>query len=80
MHPTNLHVNKQLYPRDSVNSRLPDTEWLKQWLDNEIRFDEEWESKVEKGILGNYSSLFGRDFSSAKDIRRLRGDLSPVAV
>jgi rubrerythrin len=80
MHPTNLHVNKQLYPRDSVNSRLPDTEWLKQWLDNEIRFDEEWESKVEKGILGNYSSLFGRDFSSAKDIRRLRADLSPVAV
>ncbi len=80
MHPTNLHVNKNLYPRDSVNSRLPDTEWLKQWLDNEIRFDEGWESRVEKGILGNYSSLFGHDFSSAKDIRRFRADLSPIGA
>jgi rubrerythrin len=80
MHPTNLHVNKELYPRDSVNSRLPDTEWLKQWLDNEIRFDEAWERRVEKGILGNYSSLFGKALSSVKDIRRLRADLSPIAA
>lgn len=77
MHPTNLHVNKKLYPRDSVNSRLPDTEWLKEWLDNEIRFDETWEKKVERGILGNYSSLFGKELCSAKDIRRFRADIFP---
>lgn len=78
MHPTNLHVNKKLYPQDSVNSRLPDPEWLKQWLDNEIRFDEAWEKKVEKGILGNYSSLFGKELSSAKDIRRLRAEILSI--
>ena len=80
MHPTNLHVNKQLYPRDSVNSRLPDTQWLKQWLDHEICFDETWEERVEKGILGNYSSLFSRNFSNAKDIRQLRTELSSLAA
>jgi hypothetical protein len=80
MHPTNLHVNKQLYPRDSVNSRLPDTQWLKQWLDHEICFDETWEERVEKGILGNYSSLFSRNFSNAKDIRQLRAELSALAA
>ena len=80
MHPTNLHVNKELYPRDSVNSRLPDTNWLGQWLDDEICFDEAWEKKVERGILGNYSSLFGKDLSSVKDIRRLRAELFRVEV
>jgi len=80
MHPTNLHVNKQLYPRDSVNSGLPDTQWLKQWLDHEICFDETWEERVEKGILGNYSSLFSRNFSNAKDIRQLRTELSSLAA
>ena len=28
MHPTNLHVNKELFPMDTVNSRLPEPSWL----------------------------------------------------
>ena len=40
LHPTNLHVNKALFPNDTVQSRLPDPDWLEQWLDEQIRFDE----------------------------------------
>ena len=28
LHPTNLHVNKSLFPRDTIQSRLPNPEWL----------------------------------------------------
>jgi hypothetical protein len=28
LHPTNLHVNAKLFPRDTIQSRLPDPEWL----------------------------------------------------
>ena len=33
LHPTNLHVNTKLFPRDTIQSRLPDPEWLEQWLE-----------------------------------------------
>src|SRR5919107_751117 len=36
LHPTNLHVNASLFPRDTVQSRLPDPEWLQHWLDSQI--------------------------------------------
>ncbi|MEB0162550.1 ferritin-like domain-containing protein, partial [Glaciimonas sp. CA11.2] len=39
LHPTNLHVNKTLFPNDTVQSRLPDPEWLERWLDDQIQFD-----------------------------------------
>jgi hypothetical protein len=76
MHPTNLHVNKQLFPRDTVNSRLPDPRWIENWLNNEIRFDESWEDKVVKGILKSYSSLFNVSLSTAEDLREFRNSLS----
>ncbi|HEX7047694.1 MAG TPA: ferritin [Gammaproteobacteria bacterium] len=69
MHPTNLHVNKALYPDDTVNGRLPDPEWLGQWLSHEIRFDSQWEKKVEQGILSNLSSLLGQEFSDSRALR-----------
>ncbi len=72
LHPTNLHVNKELYPRDTVNSRLPDPTWLRLWLDNEIAFSNEWEQKVEKGILGNFSSLLAEKFHTPADLRHYR--------
>ena len=28
LHPTNLHVNKSLFPNDTVQSRLPEPAWL----------------------------------------------------
>ena len=50
LHPTNLHVNKQLFPNDTVQSRLPEPGWLEHWLDTQIRFDGVWEQKVASRI------------------------------
>jgi hypothetical protein len=72
LHPTNLHVNKELYPLDTVNSRLPDPNWLRLWLDNEIAFNHKWEEKVERGILENFSALLTEKFNSPADLRQYR--------
>ena len=57
LHPTNLHVNKALFPRDTIQSRLPDPEWLEQWLDTQINFDSVWENKVVDRILHNMEAF-----------------------
>ena len=75
LHPTNLHVNKSLFPNDTVQSRLPDPEWLEHWLDQQIRFDRDWEQKVVTVILRNLSLLFGREFESVKDLNRFRKEI-----
>jgi hypothetical protein len=75
MHPTNLHVNKSLYPNDTVNGRLPDPAWLSTWLDHEIEFGQAWEARVEQGILRNLSSLFATQIADARDLRRFRESL-----
>lgn len=72
LHPTNLHVNQSLYPNDTVQSRLPDPNWLEAWLDQQIRFDGEWEKKVVERILHNLSLLFERSFSSVQELNRYR--------
>lgn len=72
MHPTNLHVNKALFPSDTVQSRLPDPEWLSHWLDKQINFNEAWEGRVVKMILHNLSQLFERSFDTVADLRRFR--------
>jgi hypothetical protein len=72
LHPTNLHVNKNLFPQDTVQSRLPDPEWLERWLDQQIAFDRDWEGKVVKMILHNLSSLFGVALATAQDLNRYR--------
>ena len=55
LHPTNLHVNKALFPLDTVQSRLPDPEWLERWLDSQIQFDKAWEGKVVQAVLAKLS-------------------------
>ncbi len=75
LHPTNLHVNKSLFPNDTVQSRLPDPEWLQPWLDRQICFDAEWEGKVVEGILRNLGLLFGRKFASVRDLNRYRKEI-----
>jgi len=75
LHPTNLHVNKELYPNDTVQSRLPDPAWLERWLDHQIQFDEKWEKRVVAMILRNLSSLFGQTFESAQQLNRFRKSL-----
>lgn len=76
LHPTNLHVNESLFPNDTVQSRLPDPNWLERWLDSQINFDSEWETKVVERILHNLSLLFERTFSSAQDLNRYRKEIA----
>jgi hypothetical protein len=76
LHPTNLHVNQSLFPNDTVQSRLPDPGWLERWLDEQIRFDKEWETKVVDRILHNLSLLFERTFSSVQDLNRYRKEIA----
>jgi hypothetical protein len=76
LHPTNLHVNRELFPQDTVQSRLPDPEWLERWLDRQIRFDREWESKVVSMILRNLSSLFERSIRNVAELNRYRKELA----
>jgi len=80
MHPTNLHVNKDLFPRDTVQSRLPDPAWLEHWLDTQIQFDVEWEKRVINMILHNLSSLFDRTFETVQDLNRFRKSLAAAPV
>jgi hypothetical protein len=76
LHPTNLHVNKALFPRDTVQSRLPDPGWLERWLDTQIRFDKSCEERVVGGILRNLSLLLGESFESIRDLNRYRRTLA----
>lgn len=76
LHPTNLHVNKTLFPRDTVQSRMPDPDWLERWLDQQIRFDAVWEGKVGERILHNLGLLFNRSFKTVQDLNRYRKELT----
>lgn len=76
LHPTNLHVNKSLFPMDTVQSRMPDPTWLERWLDNQIHFDKGCEDRVVGGILRNMSSLFEQTFETIQDLNRFRKSLA----
>ena len=75
LHPTNLHVNKALFPDDTVQSRLPDPAWLERWLDTQIRFDNAAEAKVVQTVLAKLSTLFDRSIASATELNRYRKEL-----
>lgn len=76
LHPTNLHVNKNLFPRDTVQSRLPDPDWLERWLDGQIDFNADWEKKVIERILHNLSLLFEHTFSSVQELNKYRKEIT----
>ena len=76
LHPTNLHVNERLFPRDTVQSRLPDPAWLERWLDKQIQFDSTWETKVVDRILHNLSLLMERSFASVQELNRYRKEVA----
>lgn len=80
LHPTNLHVNKSLFPNDTVQSQLPSPGWLENWLDNQICFDKEWEGRVSTRILHNMSLLMGEDFESPAALNRYRKQLTKKIV
>ncbi|TAF79565.1 MAG: ferritin-like domain-containing protein, partial [Curvibacter sp.] len=76
LHPTNLHVNKSLFPLDTIQSRLPNPEWLEHWLDKQINFDAVWETKVVERILHNMSLLMERSFTTVQELNKFRKELS----
>ncbi|MFO1218408.1 MAG: ferritin-like domain-containing protein [Burkholderiaceae bacterium] len=76
LHPTNLHVNARLFPRDTVQSRLPDPAWLERWLDTQIQFDKVWEGKVVERILHNLSLLLESSFASVQELNRYRKEIA----
>jgi hypothetical protein len=79
LHPTNLHVNQALFPRDTVQSRLPDPAWLDRWLGEQIRFDDECERRVVGAILRNLSVLLGQPFETVRDLSRYRRTMAAAA-
>jgi len=79
LHPTNLHVNKEMFPNDTVQSKMPEPGWLERWLDHQIRFDKGWEHKVSQRILHNLSLLMGSTFESVSDLNRYRKSLGVMA-
>ena len=70
MHPTNVHVNRSLFPNDTVQSRLPDPGWMDRWLDQQIYFDKTWDERVIQVILKNLSLVCQRSFLTAHDLSR----------
>ena len=76
LHPTNLHVSKALFPNDTIQSRLPDPEWLEFWLDTQIKIDAEWEIKVGDRILHNMGLLLDRKFKNVQELNRYRKELN----
>ena len=76
LHPTNLHVNKALFPRDTIQSRMPDPAWLEHWLDQQIKFDAAWETKVVDRILHNLSLLLERSFGTVQELNKYRKELA----
>jgi hypothetical protein len=75
LHPTNLHVNKGLFPNDTVQSKLPDVGWLEHWLDQQIKFDKVCENKVVQSILAKLGTLYDRAIADAADLKRFRKEL-----
>jgi len=80
LHPTNLHVNAALFPNDTIQSRLPDPNWLEPWLDQQICFDRAWEQKVIDMILRNLSGLLDAPMRSLQDLSRHRRKLARAAA
>ncbi|MCW5668987.1 MAG: ferritin-like domain-containing protein [Hydrogenophaga sp.] len=80
LHPTNLHVNKNLFPNDTIQSRLPNPEWLEHWLDKQINFDAVWETRVVDRILHNMSLLMEQSFKSVQELNRFRKSVSVSAA
>src|SRR5690349_940284 len=75
LHPTNLHVSKEMFPNDTVQSRLPDPSWLEEWLDHQIRFDAVCENKVVQSIFAKLGTLYERAIADAADLKRFRKEL-----
>jgi hypothetical protein len=75
-----LHVNVAPHPRDTLQSRLPDPDWLEGWLDRQIRFDADWDQKVVERILHNLSLLLECDFANVQQLNRYRKEMNAASM
>ena len=80
LHPTNLHVNKKLFPHDTVQSRLPEPGWVERWLNNQIDFNLDWQKRVIQRILASLSGLLHAKLESVRDLQIYRKTLTAQAV
>ncbi|AKJ29043.1 ferritin [Caldimonas brevitalea] len=78
-HPATLHVNQSLFPRDTVQSRMPDPGWLARWLDTQIRFDRACEGRVVAAILRDLSTLMGQGSASPEAWNRGEKEVAQAA-
>ena len=75
LHPTNLHVNKTLYPKDRVQDRVPEPGWMEHWLNEQICFDRSWQEKVIARILNSLSLILKVKLDSVRDLQQYRKQL-----
>ncbi|MBJ7264221.1 MAG: acyl-ACP desaturase [Burkholderiaceae bacterium] len=77
LHPTTIPVSTTVEPDlRTVQSRMPEPEWLEHWLNNQIRFDATYENKVATNILNKLSTLMNQSFETVKDLSRFRKEMS----
>jgi hypothetical protein len=69
-----------MFPNDTIQSKLPDPEWLEHWLDKQIDFDAVWETRVVDRILHNMSLLMDQSFKTVQELNRFRKSLAPPAA
>ncbi len=79
LHPTNLHVNKSMFPNDTVQSRVPEPGWMEHWLNQQIQFDKEWQMKVINRILHNLSLILKIKLETVRDLQQYRKQLAHAA-
>lgn len=75
LHPTTIDAAKEGELR-SVQSRMPEPEWLEHWLNHQINFDVTYENKVANNILNRLSTLMNQSFETVKDLSRFRKEMS----
>jgi hypothetical protein len=80
LHPTNLHVSKKLFPNDTVQSRVPEPGWMERWLNQQIKFDREWQQKVIARILESLSRILKTKLESVRDLQHYRKQLAGEAA
>ena len=64
-----------LVPLVMLNTANEET-FKKRWLDEQIRFDADWEQRVIDRILHNLSLLFDRSIDTAQELNRYRRELA----
>ena len=69
-------MQHQCFQRDTIQSRLPDPEWLERWLDTQIRFDASWETRVIDRLLHNLGLLLNQSFKTVQELNHYRKALA----